>query len=73
MVMDILNMNKKDIEELEYIEYIEAVNYATNTYKLRSMGTTEKKNPEGDHHTFEQPDDFDIDPKFVSNVNYKEN
>ena len=73
MLMDILHMTKKDIEELEHIEYKEMIDYATTTYKLRSMGTTEKPKPKGDHHTFEQPDDYDIDPKFVSDVNYKGN
>ena len=73
MLMDILHMTQKEIDELDQIEYNEAINYATTTYKLRSMGTTEKTNSEGDHHTFEQPDDYDIDPKFISNINYKGN
>ena len=73
MIMDILHMSKFEIDELDLIEYDEAFNYSVNTYRLRTMGTIEKKNSGGDHHTFEQPADFDIDPKFVSNPNYKGN
>ncbi len=64
-------MSKTEIDEMEYIEYTEAIDYVSKTYQLRSMGTTEGKKPTGDHHTFEQPDDFDLDPNFTSDLNYK--
>ena len=68
MIMDILSLTKKEIAEMGYIEYNEAVNYATATYKLRSMAISEKKKPSGPTYNFDQPKDFDIDPNFVSNV-----
>ena len=67
MIMDILNMSKLEIDELGLIEYEEAFNYATITYKIRSMASTKKPEPKGTI-TFDQPPNFGIDPNFVSNV-----
>lgn len=69
IIMDILHLSKIEIDELGPIEYNEVFNYSVTTYRLRNMGTTEKEKSTGDHHTFEQPDDFDIDPNFFSKVN----
>ena len=62
-------MTKTEINELGPIEYEEAFNYSVSTYRIRSMTVSEKqKSGSGPTYTFDQPDDFDIDPNFVSNV-----
>ncbi len=69
MIMDILNLSKPEIDELGLIEYEEAFNYATITYKIRSMASTENKKPEPKGTiTFDQPPNFGKDPNFVSDV-----
>jgi hypothetical protein len=68
MIMDILNLSKPEIDELGIIEYEEAFNYATITYKIRSMASTENKKPKDGNINFDQPPGFGIDPKFVSDV-----
>ena len=78
VLMDILNLSREDIDNMGFIERLNAINYASVTYKMRNMGVPKKKgNTKGknvsDDETvyFSHPDDFDIDPNFISDVNYK--
>ena len=70
MIMDILHLKTPDIQAMDYIEWNEAVNYSATMVRMRSMTTTEKGKGTGNETIhYNQPKDYDYDPKFYSKVN----
>ena len=74
MMMDICHLKKKEIYELDIIEYNEMLNYAVTTYRMRVSAMLDPKGSTSgtNQFFFQQPPDFDVDPKcdpnFVSKV-----
>ena len=73
LLRDILNISPMEKEQMSYIDSREALNYATITYRLRSMGTTDESKLPSKGKTeqtmkFNQKPDWDHDPDFYSKV-----